>query len=96
MRWSRHTDPSVALPCVKALANLDEESPERLVYPHKVFPLYPPFRGNIEHRADVVFVHGLLGTVFITWRQRDAAKLHCPTGILSCGMSQVFCFNLFD
>lgn len=79
-KWSHHSDASLALPCVKALANLDEDSPDSTSYPPKVFPLYPPFRSNGDHKADVIFVHGLLGTIYVTWRQRDLFKLDSPVG----------------
>ncbi|XP_052124844.1 protein SERAC1 isoform X2 [Frankliniella occidentalis] len=78
-KWSRHTDASLALPCVKSLANLDKDSHDSVSYPQKVFPLYPPFRSNEDHKADIIFVHGLLGTIFITWRQRDSVKIEYPT-----------------
>ncbi|XP_034235371.1 protein SERAC1-like isoform X2 [Thrips palmi] len=77
-KWSRHSDASIALPCVKALANLDEDSLDSTFYPHRVFPLHPPFRSNGDHKADVIFVHGLLGTIYVTWRQRDSFKLDSP------------------
>lgn len=78
-KWSRHSDASLALPCSKALANLDVDSLDNSSYPQWVFPLYPHFRSNGDHGADVIFVHGLLGTVFITWRQRDSMKMPYPS-----------------
>ncbi|KAK3919092.1 Protein SERAC1 [Frankliniella fusca] len=78
-KWSRHTEASLALPCVKSLANLDKDSHDSVLYPQKIFPLYPPYRSNEDHKADIVFIHGLLGTIFITWRQRDPIKIEYPT-----------------
>lgn len=74
-KWSRHSDASLALPCVKALANLDADSLDSTAYPQRVFPLHPPFRSNGDYKADIIFVHGLLGTIYVTWRQRDSFKL---------------------
>jgi hypothetical protein len=33
--------------------------------------LYPTIRRSDSPNLDVIFIHGLLGGVFITWRQRD-------------------------
>ncbi|XP_053150060.1 protein SERAC1 isoform X2 [Hemicordylus capensis] len=54
----------------RALANLDRETvPEK--YPDGVYLLHPQHRTNQPIKADVLFVHGLLGAAFKTWRQQD-------------------------
>ncbi|XP_053736994.1 protein SERAC1 isoform X2 [Synchiropus splendidus] len=54
----------------RALANLDRET-VREKYPDGVYVLHPQTRGNQPIKADVLFIHGILGAAFKTWRQRD-------------------------
>lgn len=57
----------------KALANLDLDDPNYVQYPPNVYPLHPRLRTRQKPKADIVFIHGLLGGVFFTWRQKDRA-----------------------
>ncbi|XP_077366764.1 protein SERAC1 isoform X1 [Festucalex cinctus] len=58
----------------RALANLDRET-VREKYPDGVYILHPQTRGNQPIKADVLFIHGILGAAFKTWRQRDRSAL---------------------
>ncbi|EEB12320.1 ribonuclease p/mrp subunit, putative [Pediculus humanus corporis] len=75
---SRHKDIRVSAPAQKALCNFDTDDPIQKdvnVYSSRVFPLHPTSRTLLNPKLDVIFIHGLLGGVFITWRQRDFG--HC-------------------
>ncbi|KAH0622411.1 hypothetical protein JD844_024704 [Phrynosoma platyrhinos] len=57
----------------RALANLDRETVQEK-YPDGVYLLHPQYRTNEPIKADVLFVHGLLGAAFKTWRQQDVEQ----------------------
>ncbi|XP_063709707.1 protein SERAC1 isoform X2 [Culicoides brevitarsis] len=69
-KWSRDEDMRIQVTASLALANLDKEDNFPIVYPSKVYPLYPRNERKLKPNVDVIFVHGLLGGVFITWRQK--------------------------
>ncbi|XP_021247271.1 protein SERAC1 isoform X4 [Numida meleagris] len=54
----------------RALANLDRDTVQEK-YPDGVYVLHPQYRSSQPVRADILFVHGLLGAAFKTWRQQD-------------------------
>uniref|UniRef100_A0A8C7D6N2 Protein SERAC1 n=1 Tax=Oncorhynchus kisutch TaxID=8019 RepID=A0A8C7D6N2_ONCKI len=54
----------------RALANLDRETVKEK-YQDGVYVLHPQCRTSQPIKADVLFVHGLLGAAFKTWRQKD-------------------------
>ncbi|NXC40116.1 SRAC1 protein, partial [Penelope pileata] len=54
----------------RALANLDRETVQEK-YPDGVYVLHPQYRSSQPIRADILFVHGLMGAAFKTWRQQD-------------------------
>uniref|UniRef100_H3A8G8 Protein SERAC1 n=1 Tax=Latimeria chalumnae TaxID=7897 RepID=H3A8G8_LATCH len=54
----------------RALANLDRDTVQEK-YPDGVYILHPQCRTSHPIKADVLFVHGLLGAAFKTWRQQD-------------------------
>lgn len=63
----------------RALANLDRETVKEK-YPDGVYILHPQTRGNVlissqPIKADVLFIHGILGAAFKTWRQKDRNTL---------------------
>ncbi|XP_041660675.1 protein SERAC1 isoform X1 [Cheilinus undulatus] len=58
----------------RALANLDRETVKEK-YQDGVYILHPQTRGNQEIKADVLFIHGILGAAFKTWRQKDRDAL---------------------
>ncbi|KAG7275367.1 hypothetical protein CRUP_007923 [Coryphaenoides rupestris] len=54
----------------RALANLDRETVKEK-YQDGIYVLHPHTRSDQPIKADVLFVHGLLGAAFKTWRQKD-------------------------
>ncbi|KAK2864338.1 hypothetical protein Q7C36_003492 [Tachysurus vachellii] len=54
----------------RALANLDRDAEEQK-YQDGIYVLHPQCRTSQPIKADVLFVHGLLGAAFKTWRQKD-------------------------
>uniref|UniRef100_A0A8C8A4X1 Protein SERAC1 n=1 Tax=Oryzias sinensis TaxID=183150 RepID=A0A8C8A4X1_9TELE len=57
----------------RALANLDRESVVEK-YQDGVYILHPQTRnGRQPVKADVLFIHGILGAAFKTWRQKDSS-----------------------
>ncbi|XP_073417102.1 protein SERAC1 isoform X1 [Dendrobates tinctorius] len=54
----------------RALANLDRDTVNEK-YLDGVYVLHPQHRTSQLMKADVLFVHGLLGAAFKTWRQQD-------------------------
>lgn len=69
--WQQCPDLRLQVISAKTMANLDHDDPNQFTYPPNVYPLHPRVRTRRKPTADIVFVHGLLGGVFITWRQRD-------------------------
>ncbi|ENN72409.1 hypothetical protein YQE_10952, partial [Dendroctonus ponderosae] len=67
--WAHHKDIRVSIPAARALANLDDDNDAR--YPSQLYVLHPLNRTKFDQAVDVIFVHGLLGGVFFTWRQRQ-------------------------
>ncbi|XP_001371145.1 protein SERAC1 isoform X1 [Monodelphis domestica] len=57
----------------RTLANLDRETVQEK-YEDGVFVLYPQYRSSQPIKADVLFIHGLMGAAFKTWRQQDSDK----------------------
>ncbi|CAH1994451.1 unnamed protein product [Acanthoscelides obtectus] len=70
--WTKHDDVRISIPAARALANLDFDS--QSIYNRYIYLLYPITRTSSGQELDVVFVHGLLGGVFYTWRQRKRGK----------------------
>lgn len=71
-KWARDEDMRVQVTASLALANLDKDDVFNVVYPTKVYPLYPKNERKEQPNVDVIFIHGLLGGVFITWRQKKS------------------------
>ncbi|XP_046486906.1 protein SERAC1 isoform X1 [Neodiprion pinetum] len=74
-RWAQHTDIRLSAPAGRALANLDADENVNQKYPRRIYLLHPLHRTRSSTKLDVVFIHGLLGGVFVTWRQRDSDSL---------------------
>ncbi|KAM9234810.1 protein SERAC1 isoform 1-T1 [Dugong dugon] len=54
----------------RTLANLDRETVQEK-YQDGVYVLHPQCRTSQPIKADVLFIHGLMGAAFRTWRQQD-------------------------
>ncbi|XP_065171055.1 protein SERAC1-like isoform X2 [Atheta coriaria] len=73
-KWVHHPDVRIAGPANQALANLDKDTVKEK-YSTNIFLLHPHARNDEKVLVDVVFVHGLLGSVFYTWRNgRNCTK----------------------
>ncbi|KAL3278703.1 hypothetical protein HHI36_016237 [Cryptolaemus montrouzieri] len=70
--WMNHEDLRISIPAARALANLGNNIE---FYKRHVYLLHPSYIGNKDPKVDVVFVHGLLGGVFFTWRQRTKTDI---------------------
>lgn len=70
-RWQKDIDMRMQVTTDLTLSNLDRDDPNCFTYESNVYPLYPKSRRENKPDVDVVFVHGLLGGVFLTWRQKD-------------------------
>lgn len=72
VEYTRSEHLELSMPAYKALANLDDET--EALYGNHIYlmsPLYRELEKNVEF--DVVFVHGLVGSVFKSWRQGSIA-----------------------
>lgn len=70
LQYSRSEYLELSLPAAKALTNLDIESvKENGIYDNHIYLLHPQFRHQGKEEFDVIFIHGLVGSVFKSWRQ---------------------------
>ncbi|XP_023370393.1 protein SERAC1 isoform X2 [Otolemur garnettii] len=58
----------------RVLANLDRETVQEK-YEDGVYVLHPQHRTSQPIKADVLFIHGLMGAAFKTWRQQDREQV---------------------
>ena len=70
-QWAQHPNIQLSIPASRALANLDVDGTPNIKFSSHLHLLYPTMRHFDLPKLDVVFIHGLLGGVFVTWRQRD-------------------------
>ncbi|XP_021711030.1 protein SERAC1 isoform X3 [Aedes aegypti] len=70
-KWQQDVDMRMQVTTDLTLSNLDRDDPNSFSYESNVYPLYPKGRRKNKPDVDVIFVHGLLGGVFVTWRQKD-------------------------
>ncbi|CAG9858577.1 unnamed protein product [Phyllotreta striolata] len=72
--WVNNKEIRISVPAARALANLDVDNDCK--YSRRLYPLHPLRRASGKQDIDVVFVHGLLGGVFYTWRQRVKPQMN--------------------
>jgi hypothetical protein len=72
-QWQDDEDLRIQVFASTFLNNLDKYDKHKFIYKPKLYPLYPRGKVNQKSDLDLVFVHGLLGGIWITWRvQRDS------------------------
>lgn len=69
--WLYSDDLALFSHAVRTLANLDRDFCKDETYEDGVYLLHPQGRHSSSIDADVVFVHGLRGGPFMTWRQQE-------------------------
>ncbi|XP_037282655.1 protein SERAC1 [Rhipicephalus microplus] len=83
-RWLRSSEVLLSFPAGRALANMDTDSLLPAKYEDGIYLLHPQYRlREPSVSADIIFVHGLLGSVFKTWRQHDSQDLGKLTNLES-------------
>lgn len=71
--WQHDADLRIQVLAATSLNNLDKYDTSGFVYQPKLYPLYPRGKINEKPALDVIFVHGILGGIWITWRvQRES------------------------
>lgn len=65
-KWSRHPDLRVQVTAAKALNNMDRDDNIACKYPNRIYPLHPKTQLKRRPDVDIVFVHGLLGSVHLS------------------------------
>lgn len=74
--WQHDDDLRIQVFASTSLNNLDKYDNSGFIYQPKLYPLYPRGRINERPELDLIFVHGILGGIWITWRvQRESDML---------------------
>lgn len=69
--WQMDEDLRIQVLSSTALTNLERSDPfDDFLYKPKVYPLHPLGKCLKTPEMDLIFVHGLLGGIFLTWRQQ--------------------------
>lgn len=75
-KWQHDDDLRIQVFASTSLNNLDKYDTSGFVYQPKLYPLYPRGKINEKPALDIIFVHGILGGIWITWRvQRKSDML---------------------
>lgn len=78
-QWQQEDDLRIQVLSSTALHNLDKFDASNFIYQPKLYPLYP--RGDLYLKSpalDIIFVHGLLGGIWITWRVQRESDMTQP------------------
>ncbi|GLV44251.1 uncharacterized protein CBL_12453 [Carabus blaptoides fortunei] len=92
----KHDDIRIYGPAARALANLDSDDHVESKFESKIYLLHPTYRSQANQDVDVVLVHGLLGGVFFTWRQRDLKNKSYNNDIVPCPNIDTTEYNTSD
>lgn len=80
-KWHSDDDLRIQVFASTFLNNLDKYDKRKLIYRPKLYPLYPRGKTVKNPDLDLVFVHGLLGGIWITWRvQKDSDMIAFGNG----------------
>lgn len=69
--WMRDSCLKVQLMATKTLANLDRDDRNNFEYGIPVYPLYPNYRKRQKPEADIIFIHGLLGNLYMSYLKNN-------------------------
>ncbi|CAD5111024.1 DgyrCDS376 [Dimorphilus gyrociliatus] len=75
-KWMRSSDLSLSLYASKSLWNMHDPTS---IYADGVYLYFPLFLKSSEPEVDIIFVHGLKGGPFRTWRQKDSSDNKSPS-----------------
>lgn len=75
-KWQNDSDLRIQVLAATGLSNLDKFDKSKFVYQPKLYPLYPRGRINEKPALDIIFVHGILGGIFITWRVQKESDIN--------------------
>lgn len=71
--WQQDEDLRFQVLASTSLHNLDKYDGSGICYRPKLYPLYPRSNRSEKPALDIIFVHGILGGIWITWRvQRES------------------------
>lgn len=80
--WKDHKNFRIQSWANRTLLNMDDEDPinGNYMFGKQTVLLYPKSRYNKDAKIDVVLVHGLLGGVSFSWREKDL-HINEPLGL---------------
>jgi hypothetical protein len=82
-------DVKLSFPAKKTLHNLDRDH-VMFTLPPGIYQLYPDTPSDEESLlVDVVFVHGIMGGAFRTWRSQDLRASNIPSPFNSFKLSLI-------
>ncbi|XP_041369915.1 protein SERAC1-like [Gigantopelta aegis] len=89
--WMKGEDLSLLIFAARALANLDSDFSGD-VQEDGIFVIHPVHRTTDPLYADIVFIHGIMGGPFKTWRQQDVKNKGRNHGNDETGTSWTTCW----
>lgn len=73
VEWKNHKNFRIQSWANRTLLNMDDEDPinGNYMFGKQTVLLHPKTRGHQDAKIDIVLVHGLLGGVSFSWREKD-------------------------